>query len=160
MWGSQVAHYYIPYPLYNSQWGRDFLYLFWPALGHTQPPVKLVPHLSWVYSGQGMTLMTHPHLAPRLKKEYSYSSTPPLGPLPLSIIQHYSKVKCAHIQKQGVNMRERWGKAKTENTCVQTKIGCGQIAAAYQNNTFYQNYKKFKVSNLWHTFNYSLPWNV
>jgi len=34
------------------------------------------------YQGQsvrGVTLTTHLHLAPRLKKEYSYTSTPPLG---------------------------------------------------------------------------------
>ena len=34
--------------------------------------------LSRGWSGQGVT-NTHPHLAPRLKKEYSYTSTPPLG---------------------------------------------------------------------------------
>jgi len=28
---------------------------------------------------QGMALTTHPHLAPRLKKEWSYTSTPSLG---------------------------------------------------------------------------------
>jgi hypothetical protein len=27
----------------------------------------------------GVALITHPHLAPRLRKEYSYTSTPPLG---------------------------------------------------------------------------------
>jgi hypothetical protein len=42
----------------------------------------------------------------------------------------YSTVKCVHMQKQGVNMWERWGKAKIENTCADRKIGCGQIAAA------------------------------
>jgi len=26
-----------------------------------------------------VALTTHPHLAPRLKREYSYTSTPPLG---------------------------------------------------------------------------------
>jgi hypothetical protein len=31
------------------------------------------------YSGRGVELTTHPHLVPRLKKEYSYTSTPPLG---------------------------------------------------------------------------------
>jgi hypothetical protein len=30
-------------------------------------------------SDRGVELTTHPHLAPRLKKEYSYTSTPPLG---------------------------------------------------------------------------------
>ena len=28
---------------------------------------------------QGVAFTTHPHLAPRLKKEQSYTSTPPLG---------------------------------------------------------------------------------
>ena len=30
--------------------------------------------------GQGVALTIHPHPAPRLKKEYSYTSNPPLGP--------------------------------------------------------------------------------
>jgi hypothetical protein len=30
-------------------------------------------------SGRGVALATHPHLAPRLKEEWSYTSTPPLG---------------------------------------------------------------------------------
>ena len=32
-----------------------------------------------VKSGQGVTLTTHPHLALRLRKEQSYTSTPPLA---------------------------------------------------------------------------------
>ena len=43
-------------------------------------------------SGRGVALTTHPHLAPRLKKKYSYTPTPPLGfhavtgrPLPFKI---------------------------------------------------------------------------
>jgi hypothetical protein len=35
--------------------------------------------LSQGLSSQGVTLTTHPHLMPRLKKEYSCTSTPPLG---------------------------------------------------------------------------------
>jgi len=35
--------------------------------------------LSQWYSGHGKALTTHPHPALRLKQEYSYSSTPPLG---------------------------------------------------------------------------------
>ena len=35
--------------------------------------------LSLGYSGRSVALTTHPHLAPRLKKEWSYTSTPPLG---------------------------------------------------------------------------------
>jgi hypothetical protein len=34
---------------------------------------------SWGYSGRSMALTTHPHLAPKLKKEWSYTSTPSLG---------------------------------------------------------------------------------
>ena len=45
----------------------------------------------------------------------------------------YSKVKCVHMQKQGVNMWERRGKAKNENTCAERKTDCGKIAAAYHN---------------------------
>jgi hypothetical protein len=45
--------------------------------------------LSLLYKGYGVlpggkaagALTTHPILAPRLKKEYSYASTPPSGPL-------------------------------------------------------------------------------
>jgi hypothetical protein len=35
--------------------------------------------LSRVKSGRGLVLTTHPHLAPRLKKERSYTSTSRLG---------------------------------------------------------------------------------
>jgi hypothetical protein len=35
--------------------------------------------LSWGQSAQDVTYTTHPHLVPRLKKEYSYTSTSPLG---------------------------------------------------------------------------------
>jgi hypothetical protein len=35
--------------------------------------------VSWGYSGRGVTLTTHSHIAPRLKKVQSYTSIPPLG---------------------------------------------------------------------------------
>jgi len=38
-------------------------------LGPTQPPIKLVPGVYRGKSGRGVALTTHPHLAPRLKKE-------------------------------------------------------------------------------------------
>ena len=50
-----------------------------PALGPTQPPVQRVPGLSRGQSGLSVALTTHPHLAPRLKKEYSHTYTPPSG---------------------------------------------------------------------------------
>ena len=42
-----------------------------PVLGHTQLPLQWVPGLSRGCSGRGTALTTTPHLAPRLKKDYS-----------------------------------------------------------------------------------------
>jgi hypothetical protein len=59
--------------------GRDFPHPLISVLGSTQPPVKwklcLFP---WGLSSLDV-VFTHPHLAPRLRKGYSYTSTPPLG---------------------------------------------------------------------------------
>jgi hypothetical protein len=79
--GFQKVHSYdcceLDGPGIESQWGRYFLHPARPALGSTQP------HIQWAlgifsqgYSGQGVALTTHPHLTPRLKKEYSYTATP------------------------------------------------------------------------------------
>ena len=63
----------------NTGGGRDFPHLSRPTVG---------PHPSSYTMGTGsfpgvkrpaVGLTTHPHLAPRLKKEYSYTSTLPLG---------------------------------------------------------------------------------
>jgi len=62
-----------------SQWRRDFSHPSTPALGPTQPPIAMISGLSQWYSGQDVMLTTHPHLAQKLKREYSHTSTLPLG---------------------------------------------------------------------------------
>ena len=65
-------------PGIESWCGRDLPHPSRLAVGSTQPPIQWVPSLSWGKAA-GATLATHSHLAPRLKKEQSCTSTPPLG---------------------------------------------------------------------------------
>jgi hypothetical protein len=63
-------------PEIESRWGRDFLH--WP-LG---PPSLLYNGYRISFPGvkrPGLALTTHTHQTPRLKKEYSYTFTPPVG---------------------------------------------------------------------------------
>jgi hypothetical protein len=49
------------------------------TLGPTQPPVQWVPGVlsPELKRGRGVTLTTHPHLAPRSRMSRSYNSSPP-----------------------------------------------------------------------------------
>jgi len=53
--------------------GGDFPYPFTPALGPTQLPTQ------WGRKAAGRGVEHPPHLLPKLKKEQSYISSPPLG---------------------------------------------------------------------------------
>jgi hypothetical protein len=66
-------------PGIEFRWGRDFPIPSKPALGTTRPPINgywvFLRGVKWPGRGVGQPLT----LAPRLKKEYSYTSSPPLG---------------------------------------------------------------------------------
>ena len=51
---------------------RDIQHPSRPVLGPTQPPVQRVPGNSWGVKRPGRGVDHPPHLAPRLKKEYSF----------------------------------------------------------------------------------------
>ena len=67
-------------PGIESRWGKNFPHPFRPVLGPTQPPIQwLQGRFPGGKASGGVALNTHPQLAPRLKKDYSYASTPPLS---------------------------------------------------------------------------------
>jgi len=60
--------------------GRGFPHLSRQVLGPTQPPIHAMGTGSFPGVKRPGRGVDHPHhLAPRLKKEYSCNSTPPLG---------------------------------------------------------------------------------
>ena len=63
-----------------SRWGRDIPLPSRPALGPTQLPIHWASGLSQGVKRPGRGVYHPPHIAPRLKKEYNYTSTPPSGP--------------------------------------------------------------------------------
>jgi hypothetical protein len=63
----------------ESRWGRDFPYPSRQALGLTQPPAQWVLGLFPVGKvARAWCRPPNPQLAPRLKKQWSFTSTPPL----------------------------------------------------------------------------------
>ena len=63
----------------NPGGGRVFPHSSRRSVGPTQPPIQQVPGLIPGVKQPGRGVNHPPHLAPRLKKEYSYTSTRPLG---------------------------------------------------------------------------------
>ena len=66
-------------PCFESRLGQYFPHLSRPALGPTQPPVQRVPGLSQGKERPGYDADPSPPSSAVVKKEQSYTSTPPMG---------------------------------------------------------------------------------
>jgi hypothetical protein len=66
-------------PGFKSRCGLDFTHPSRPAVGPTQPLIEWIPGIFRGLSVRGVAVTTRPHLARRLKKRRSYTSTFPLG---------------------------------------------------------------------------------
>ena len=74
-----ATHYGLDGTEIRSRLGQSFPHPIRPALGPIQLFIEWVPGDISVLRGHGKALTTLPHLAPRLRKEQSYTATPPLG---------------------------------------------------------------------------------
>ena len=63
----------------EPRWRRNFPHLSRPALGPTQPPVQWVPGISRGQRAAGRDADPSPPSSAVVKKEQSYTSTPPVG---------------------------------------------------------------------------------
>ena len=71
-WDSSVGiatRYRLDGPGIESRWGVKLSAPVRPVLGPTQPPIQWVAVPFRGKSGRGVALATHPHIAPRLKKD-------------------------------------------------------------------------------------------
>jgi len=66
-------------PEIESQWGQDSVHLSRPVLGPTQPSVQWVPGPSRGKVQPGHDTDPSPPSSAVVKKEYSYTFTPPVG---------------------------------------------------------------------------------
>ena len=66
-------------PGIQSRWGRDFPHLSRRALGSTQPPVQWVPVFPGGEERPGRDAEPSSPSSAVVMKEYSYTSTPPMG---------------------------------------------------------------------------------
>jgi len=74
-------------------------------------------------SDRCVALATHPHLAPRLKKEQSYTSTPPLGLRGLSYVELYLYIYILFIRSRNILIwislaRHWWQMNWSESECM------------------------------------------
>jgi len=87
-----VTGYGLDGPGIESRWGRGFPHLSGPTLGPTQRPVQWVPGLYRSKERPGRGADPSPSSSAVVKKEYSYTSTPPMGLRPVQSLSACTRV--------------------------------------------------------------------